>query len=355
MLEVAKALAVDLPQHREAHDRERRLAAPVVGAMRERGLLGCLVPTLLGGAELEPAQYVLVLEALARGDAATGWVAMTATTSAMLGAYLPRATADRLWTSGTPFLGGVFAPSGTLDDGRLTGRWSYASGSRHADYIALGALADKRHVVCFVPVASLRIHDNWDTLGLAGTGGHDVSADAVRVAPDHVCSVFADAPWPTGPLYRVPLFGVLAAGVAACGLGIAGNALELAGKRLAAERDAPSPQLHAYAELHAGFVAARAYLLAAGTSAYAAAERGAITASERGELRLAASHVAHRCADVVRGAFHLGGGASMRAASPLNAALRDIETLLTHKMVVDRVLPAAARALLGIGTPPPDL
>jgi len=293
---------------------------------------------------------------LARGDSATAWVVMTATTTALLGAYLPRQAADRLWASDTPLFAGIFAPSGKLVDGKLSGRWSYASGSRHADYVALGALADgKRHVMCFVPAASLRSVDNWDTLGLAGTGSHDLVADNVRVAADHVCSVFADAPWPKTPLYRLPLFGVLASAVTGCALGIAGNALEHAGKKLAGERDAPSAQLAKYAGLHARFAAARAYLLATLDAAYVAAERNQIDGALRGEMRLAASHVAHECAEVVRGAFHIGGGASIRATSPLNAALRDIETVLTHKMVVDRVLPAAGRALLGIGDVPPDL
>jgi indole-3-acetate monooxygenase len=355
VIEVARRLAAELPQHREAHDRHRQLAPAVIGALRESGVLGCLVPNLLGGAELPPSDYVQVLEALARGDAATAWVVMTATTTALLGAYLPRATADRLWSSGTPLFSGIFAPTGKLDGDKLVGRWSYASGSRHADYVALGALADKRHVMCFVPAASLRSVDNWDTLGLAGTGSHDLVADNVRVAADHVCSVFADAPWPKTPLYRLPLFGVLASGVTACALGIAGNALEHAGKKLASEREPPSAQLAAYAELHARFAAARAYLLATCDAAYATAERDAVDGTARAEMRLAASHVASECAAVVRGAFHLGGGGSMRASSPLNAALRDIETLLTHKMVVDRVMPAIGRALLGIGDVPPDL
>ncbi|HEX4452949.1 MAG TPA: acyl-CoA dehydrogenase family protein [Kofleriaceae bacterium] len=356
MIEVACELARELPQYREAHDRDRRLAPAVIGALRERGVLGCLVPHLLGGAELRPSEYVQVLEALARGDSATAWVVMTATTTALLGAYLPRATADRLWASGTPLFAGIFAPSGKLVDGTLSGRWSFASGSRHADYVALGALADgKRHVMCFVPAASVKTADNWDTLGLAGTGSHDLVADNVRVAADHVCSVFADAPWPKTPLYRLPLFGVLASGVTACALGIAGAALDHAGRKLAGEREAPSAQLAKYAELHARFAAARAYLLATLDAAYAAAERDAVDGALRGAVRLAASHVAHECADVVRGAFHLGGGASMRTTSPMSAALRDIETLLTHKMVVDRVMPTIGRALLGIGETPPDL
>ena len=356
LIDVARELARELPQHRDAHDLDRQLTPAVIGALRERGLLGCLVPHLLGGAELRPSEYVQVLEALARGDSATAWVVMTATTTALLGVYLPRATADRLWASGTPLFAGIFAPTGKLADGKLTGRWSYASGSRHADYVALGAFADgNRHVMCFVPAASVKTIDDWDTLGLAGTGSHALVASEVRVAADHVCSVFADAPWPKTPLYRLPLFGVLASGVTACALGIAGNALDHAGKKLAGERDAPSAQLAKYAELHARFAAARAYLLATLDGAYAAAERNEIDGALRGEMRLAASHVAHECADVVRGAFHLGGGASIRATSPLNAALRDIETVLTHKMVVDRVLPATGRALLGIGDVPADL
>ena len=251
-----------------------------------------------------------------------------------------------MWSAGTPFLGGVFAPTGTLDDGRLSGRWSYASGSRHADFIALGALAGKSHVVCVVPVASLRIHHNWDTLGLAGTGSHDVSADRVRVAPDHVCSVLAGTPWPTTRLYRVPIFGVLAVGVAACGLGIAGAAL--------ARRQAARGRTRGTVATARGVRRASRELRLC-TRVSARGVHGRVRC--RGDLcdgarRLPARSEPRRASlrRVVRGAFHLGGGASMHTNSPLNAALRDIETLLTHKMVVDRVLPAAARALLGIGT-----
>ena len=45
----------------------------------------------------------------------------------------------------------------------------------------------------------------------------------------------------------------------------------------------------------------------------------------------------------------------MRAGSPLGDALRDIETMLTHRMVTERIWPAAARAVLGLGVAAPDL
>jgi indole-3-acetate monooxygenase len=355
MLSAARAAIADLATRRASHDAAKQLDPAVVGMLREHGFINSLLPHLLGGAELEPAEYIAVLEALSEGDAATGWVTMTSSTSAMLGAYLPRSTATLLWGSSAPMLAGVFAPGGTLLDGMLTGRWSWASGSRHADWFAVGALFEQRHLVCFVPRASVRIVDNWDTLGLAGTGSHDIRIENVRVAADHTCSIFGGPPWPATALYRVPVFGLLAVGIASCALGIARAALGHAAARLKGEKDPPSPQLAKYAELHAQLAAARAYLIATATDVFASATRNEVDAAARGELRLAALHVTEQCVEVGRGCFHINGAAAVRANHPLQLALRDLEVVMTHKMVVDRVLPATARALLGIGTPPPDL
>ncbi|HET9988825.1 MAG TPA: acyl-CoA dehydrogenase family protein [Kofleriaceae bacterium] len=349
-------MSAELAAHRGSHDANKQLDPDVVGMLREQAWHASLVPHLLGGAELEPAAYVELLEAIASGDSATGWVTMTASTSALLGAYLPRAAATALFATGAPLMAGVFAPGGSLDEhGVLTGKWSWASGCRHADWFAVGSLRERRHVVCFVPRASVRIVDNWDTLGLAGTGSHDIAIDNVKIFPEHTCSLFGTEPWPDTPLYRVPVFGLLATGIAACALGIAKTALGLAAERLRREKDPPSPQIVKYAELHAELAAARAYLLATCTSVFAAAQQRAVDPAARGGLRLAASSVTERCAEVVRGCFHLDGAAALRGRHPLQLALRDIEVVMTHKMVVDRVLPAAGRALLGLGTPPPDL
>jgi indole-3-acetate monooxygenase len=352
----ARALAQQLPSHRRAHDGARQLAPEVVASLRSTGILGALVPTELGGAELSPVDYIELLETLAAGDSATAWCVMTASTSTLLAAYLPRETSGSLWSAGPLFVAGVFAPGGKLGaDGTLTGKWSWASGSRHAEWFAVGSIADKRHVVCFVPAASGRIVDNWDTLGLAGTGSHDIVIENVAVPESHVTSVFGREPWAAGVLYRVPLFGLLATGIAACALGVAKSALAHVGSKLTAESG--SAVLSAYAEQRAELASARAYLVETATAGSPRAMTGAqsIDDATRGELRLAASFATHRSAAVVRAAFHLGGGTSVRAGSPLGDALRDIETMLTHRMVTERMWPAAARAVLGLGPTPPDL
>ncbi len=359
LLDRARALAPALAAHRASHDTNRRLDPDVVAALREHGMFGALVPSELGGAELSPGDYATLLEVIAAGDSATAWCVMTASTSTLLAPYLARDVAATLWSAGTraPFLAGIFAPTGTVtitgDRARLTGRWSWASGSRHADMFVVGALAERRHVVCFVPPSAVEVVDNWDTLGLAGTGSHDLVITNAELPITHVTSVFDRAPWSDAPLYRVPLFGLLAVGIAGCALGIARSALDHVAAGFTPET--ASGAWARYASLRGELEAARAYLHAAAETAHVAALAGAVTPAVRGTLRLAACHAAAACADITRGTFHLGGGASVRAGSPLGAALRDLETVLTHRMVAEKVMPAAARAVLGVGSIPPDL
>jgi indole-3-acetate monooxygenase len=354
LLTSARELARELPSHRRTHDSTSQLSPEVVASLRSSRILAALVPRELGGAELAPVEYIELLETLAAGDSATAWCVMTASTSTLLAAYLPRATSESLWSTAPLFVAGVFAPGGKLGaDGTLTGKWSWASGSRHAEWFAVGAIFEKRHVVCFVPASAVRIVDNWDTLGLSGTGSHDIVIENVTVPASHVTSVFSREPWATGPLYRVPLFGLLATGIAGCALGVAKAALAHAAGKLTAESG--SATLSAYAEQRAELAAARAYLVETAAAAMSRATTAAIDDTMRGELRLAASFATHRAVSVVRAAFHLGGGSSVRAGNPLGDALRDIETMLTHRMVTERMWPAAARAVLGLGVTAPDL
>ncbi|MBK9033628.1 MAG: hypothetical protein IPL61_20585 [Myxococcales bacterium] len=359
----ARALAPTLAAHTDAHVRERQLAAPVVAALHAGGFLRLLLPAALDGAAVPPATYVDVLAALAEGDAATAWVVMTASTSTLLAGYLEEATARAIWRGPTtPLLAGVFAPSGQAvvdgDHVRLRGRWPYASGCRHATWVMVGALTGTppAHVVCALPIdtAGVSVVDTWDPMGLAGTGSHDLVIDDALVPRAAMTSVFGRAPWPDEPLARVPLFGLLALGIAGVGLGLARAALAAAATRLTAPRgDAgpPSSALATYATLVARRDAAHAYARSAADAALAAAAAGTIADATRGALRLAAAHAAAEAAAVVRGAFHLVGGAATGRTSPLARALADVEVLLTHRMVGDRVLPSTGRALLGLGAP----
>src|SRR5438067_1938665 len=57
----------------EEIDRRRELPESIVEALIERGLFRLLLPHSLGGAELLPAQYIPIIEAIAQVDASTAW------------------------------------------------------------------------------------------------------------------------------------------------------------------------------------------------------------------------------------------------------------------------------------------
>ncbi len=355
----ARALATDLPAHTAAHELGKQLDAEVVASLVGGGLLDLLLPRELGGSEVTPVEYLAVLETLAAGDAATAWCVMTASTSTLLASYLPREGALQIWNGTPQFLAGVFAPGGKAaaegEGVRLTGRWPFASGSRHASWFAVGAIANGKHVVCVVPSDQVTIVDNWDTIGLSGTGSHDAVIEGVMVPAARIGSVFETTRWTEGALHRVPIFGLLALGIAAVGLGIARSALAHAAARLTPKPGAeppPGAALASFARLSGRLTAARAHADAAARAAYEAALADQVDPACRAELRIAACLVAEECAALGRAAFHLAGGSSIRGGSPLGRALRDLETVLSHRMVADRVLPAAGRALLGLGATP---
>ncbi|HEY4821038.1 MAG TPA: acyl-CoA dehydrogenase family protein, partial [Xanthobacteraceae bacterium] len=67
--EIAPALAAAADEI----DRRRELPEAIVEALIERGLFRLLLPHSLDGAELLPAQYIPIIEAVAKIDASTAW------------------------------------------------------------------------------------------------------------------------------------------------------------------------------------------------------------------------------------------------------------------------------------------
>src|SRR5213595_613640 len=67
--EIAPALAAAAAEI----DRRRELPEAIVDALIERGLFRLLLPRSLAGAELLPAQYIPIIEAVAQIDASTAW------------------------------------------------------------------------------------------------------------------------------------------------------------------------------------------------------------------------------------------------------------------------------------------
>src|SRR6516165_6409210 len=73
LLERVQQIAPVVREHAEQGEQQRHLADPIVEAIREAGLYQMLVPRELGGLQVDPLTFYLVVEALAWMDGSTGW------------------------------------------------------------------------------------------------------------------------------------------------------------------------------------------------------------------------------------------------------------------------------------------
>ena len=346
-------------------ERERRLPDELVAEMADAGVFRLCVPRAVGGLEEHPTVLVETVEALARGDGAAGWCAAIGATSGLLTGYLPEEAAREVFASPRAIAGGVFAPIGRaarVDGGyRVSGRWPFASGCTHCDWLMGGCLVEGEDPpvprLMLAHADEVEIHDTWDAMGLRGTGSHDIEMSDVFVPAEREASIVVDRPTAGGRLYAFPVFGLLALVIGAVSLGIARGALDdvvaLAGRRTpAGSRRSMAERAPVQAEVAAAEArlrAARALLLAAIDEAWAvASEGGRVPVEQRTSLRLAATHAATAGAEVTTAAYRLGGGSSVyESRSPLPRRFRDANTATQHMLVAPATWELTGRLLLG--------
>ncbi|MCW2560026.1 MAG: hydroxylase [Mycobacterium sp.] len=74
--------------------------------------------------------------------------------------------------------------------------------------------------------SDVTVHDTWDSIGLRGTGSHDVTVDGLSVPVEHTMSPFFEAARHDGPLFRLPFFTLMGVTMAGFALGVARRALD---------------------------------------------------------------------------------------------------------------------------------
>jgi alkylation response protein AidB-like acyl-CoA dehydrogenase len=360
----AQSIAAVAADYAAEAERERRLPRPVVEAIATADLFRLCVPAALGGLEAHPAVMVEAVETISTGDGSAGWCLAIGATSGLLAAYLPEPAASEIYGRAGSIAGGVFAPMGhakPLDGGfRVNGRWPFASGCQHCDWLMGGCIVEGRETphLLLAPAAEVVIHDTWATMGLRGTGSHDIEFPDLRVPAERAASVFSDTPRQGGALYSFPLFGLLALAIAGVSLGIARGALddlaELAGakkptgsRRSLAERATVQAEL---ARATAAVRAARSLLYDTIAEAWDEAERDGITIARRTDLRLAATHAADTSATATTTAHRLAGGSDVYERSPIQRRFRDAHAATQHMLVAPATLELTGRLLLGLET-----
>ncbi len=210
-----------------------------------------------------------------------------------------------------------------------------------ADWIACTAVAEGRFLLVYHPREALEIKEDWDSLGLRGTGSNTIVADDAFVPNHRVIDLMAPVertPRFGGALYRMPK-GVIPVAEAATSLGAVRAALDATTE--IAECKTPfasrtTLKHRPLAQVYFGRAlgrhrAARAYLHETIGRAFEQATRGdAFTMRQKADLFLAYAHTQQECADAVRLLAKAAGTSSIHKGSPVERALRDAEVISHH-------------------------
>ena len=244
MRDVSTALAALLPTirtRRQEIEQARRIPADLAAALRTTGVFTLSVPRAIGGHEATPVELMKTIETVAAADGSAGWCTMVGLGNNIAAGYMNESGAKEVYADPTAPSAGIAAPAGKavrVDGGvRVNGRWPFASGITHCDWVWAGCLVmdngrprmtpmGPEIVHVCMPLRDVEVHDTWHVSGLCGTGSHDFSAADVFVPDRRIFALLDPSGHRMEPLYQMPPLGLFVYQLVSVSLGIARAALD---------------------------------------------------------------------------------------------------------------------------------
>ena len=341
----AAILAPLLREHAAEGERDRRVPRQTVAALRESGILRVCQPARFGGQELGwDALCELTIE-LARGDGSQAWVANIYAEHAMFTGLFPEQCQREVWADSQDVLiSASILPQGNkiepVEGGyRLNGRWAFASGVNHADWVMLADFVKtgaEPPVVIFLltPAATLVIEDDWHTMGMAGTGSASVVAKDLFIPAHRSLSNLAvmagEAPgtaFNPAPVYRMPIMAYAQLALAAVPIGVAAGMVDDFTAFIKGRAQAPAGELlqEVLAEASAAVHAARLLVVErARHNMDVLAEGGRLVEADAAISMRDSGYAIQLTRRAAQRLFEATGGHGLYLSAPMQRAFRDV-------------------------------
>jgi len=350
------ALAPLLEETTVASETAGTMVPQAVEALRAAGLFRLWSPREVGGYDVSVPDQLEVLVAVARIDMSACWTLMIGNSgSAVMGSRLPDDGVARLFADGPwPTAASSLTPAGRARRGeggyRLSGRWGFGSGIRHARGAMANCLVEDpqagapTQISAFVPVEQIEILDDWHVPGLRGTGSNSYVADDVFV-PDCFVAVLQPLKVHRGGARASGLHLRLSIEHGAVALGGARRALDEVTQQAAAKRRLRETRTVADTQsfqVELGRLEARYLSLLAGAREAAAAFDAALggpqasLAEAAAVMRAVCAHATEGCQDIVNRCLRQAGAGAIMPGNPLERLQRDMTVAAQHYMMADR-------------------
>jgi alkylation response protein AidB-like acyl-CoA dehydrogenase len=190
-LERARALKPRLRERLPRGQELRRLPDENVADLLESGLFGVMKPKRYGGSELGTETMIDVTIELASADPSTGWVYMLWAAHLWLQSLWSLEAMDEMFANPNGLASSVVTTTGDVvevDGGyNWTGKGLFSSGVDHCNWLTAAVpvkrdgeiLEDRRWLL--IPREDFEIIDDWNTVGLRGTGSKTIVLDDVFI------------------------------------------------------------------------------------------------------------------------------------------------------------------------------
>jgi 3-hydroxy-9,10-secoandrosta-1,3,5(10)-triene-9,17-dione monooxygenase len=249
----AAALLVPALRSRAAEsDKLAKLPDATIDDLESARLFDMMVPKMYGGLQCSIRTLTDAVMQLGQGDGSTAWVvALRAAATWMLMTFYPKHVVDKLYAADGKFrVASVLGPRSMVKTRRVEGgvviedgTWGFNSGVYHAEWNVLGIpiLDDAGQVVdrgsALIPISQVTLLNDWDTIGLRGSGSTSVTVKDVFVPNERIALLskavqddYAGTHLGDVPLYRMPFVPLFAINLVFPALGMAKSMLDLFAK-----------------------------------------------------------------------------------------------------------------------------
>ncbi len=352
--DISPEFVAGLAERAQEAERLRRLPSATVDDFIASGLPELLVPARYGGVQAPWSAILDPVRRMAHGCASSAWTLGFYTLHNWMMALFGEEAQQEAFAT-RPFLAPApLAPTGrgvSVDGGiRLSGRWSWATGVMHGNWIIVGALCGPDDgiypALALLPIADAAIEDVWHTDGMCATGSNDVVITDAFV-PAHRLVRVTDIYKGTAPgaalhnadTYRWPMVPALALLAAMPAFGSAERAADIYAERLSqrvlayegvTQKDKPIAQAH-LSEARVRLRALRGLLAdTVGELETLVAAGDPVPRQVRGEARLAAAHIVAESRAVLSLLLGASGASAHFMDNPLQRIKRDVDVLAGH-------------------------
>jgi alkylation response protein AidB-like acyl-CoA dehydrogenase len=352
----ARALIPALAERAPAAAAARRVPSETIAEYHAAGILRILQPKRFGGRQGRFSVFSRIVEELTYGCASSAWVYAVLAEHQWIIAQYPEEAQIDVWGDDPEAVASSSlaprAPARRVAGGwRLSGRFPFSSGCDYAQWAILGAflgeIGDPRHIAYLLaPLAEVEIVDDWQVLGLAGTGSKSLVLHDIFI-PEHRCvmvsDLFAGTPpgalvHPEYPVLRAPRGFLVSYSLPPVAIALGRRALDIACAALASRVSRGVTKLAesevvqmAIGEAAAAIDVATMLLHSGRESSTAAVSSGSkITEAEALRARRDMVYAQHQVNWAVDRLCELDGARWVYDRDQLGAIRRDVMTILTH-------------------------